>query len=184
MGHGWEGEKVRLVAMERQRHLDNAVAWLNDPVVTRWTVVGDMPVSKIAEHEFFDRMARSDGTDVGFAIETLDGDEHIGFTAIHRIDWRHGTGHCGTIIGRPDLWGQGYGTDALNTRTRYTFEVLGLRLVFSDALEGNQASLRMLAKAGWREYGRIPARYWKRGEFCTAVLYHADRGWWAPPGGP
>lgn len=182
MGHGWEGERIRLVPMERQRHLDNAVAWLNDPEVTRWTIVGDTPVTKVAEHEFFDRMARAGDGEVGFAIETLDGGEHIGFTGIHDIDWRHGTGRCGTIIGRPDLWGRGYGTDAVVTRTRYGFEVLGLRLQLSDVLEGNAASLRMVAKAGWREHGRIPGRYYKRGEHRTLVLFHADRGWWSPPG--
>ena len=54
MVKGWEGEKIRLVPMERQRHLDNAVTWINDPEVTRWTIVGDMPVTKVAEHEFFE----------------------------------------------------------------------------------------------------------------------------------
>ena len=137
----------------------------------------------VAEHEFFDRMARPDGTEIGFAVETLDGGEHIGFTSIHGIDYRHGTGTCGTLLGRTDLWGRGYGTDVVITRTRYVFDVLGLRLVMSDALAENEASQRMLGKAGWREYGRLPGRYWKHGKHRTAVLYHADRRWWSPPGG-
>ena len=40
-------QRFRLVPMERQRHLDNAVEWMNDPDVTRWTVAGDSDIDVI-----------------------------------------------------------------------------------------------------------------------------------------
>jgi RimJ/RimL family protein N-acetyltransferase len=181
MPYGWEGTKVRLVPLDKKAHFDNAVAWINDPEVTAWTLVGDMPVGRLAEEEFFDRVARSQPIgapeEVVFAVETLAG-EHIGFTGIHRIDWRSGAGLTGTIIGRKELWGQGYGLDVARTRTAYAFDVLGLRLLLSEAMEGNDASARMLARAGYRETGRIPRRYFKRGEYRDAILFALDREWW------
>ena len=56
MAFGWEGELVRLVPLDSGRHLENAVRWLADPDVTRWTVVGDLPVTTAA-YRTFDELA-------------------------------------------------------------------------------------------------------------------------------
>jgi len=177
MSYGWEGTKVRLVPLDKEKHLDNALLWLNDPEITQWTVIGDWPLTRLAEEEFFDRMMRSDQTDVAFAIELLKG-EPIGFSGIHQIDWRHSVGRTGTIIGRKEFWGQGYGSDAVQVRTRYAFEVLGLRLLLSEVMADNVASLHMLQKAGYQEVGRIPRRYWKRGDHRDVMLLMVDRESW------
>ena len=176
MGYGWEGEKVRLVPLDREKHFANALLWMNDPVVTERTLMGDWPLGRLAEEEFFNERLRSKGTDteIAFALETLDG-EHIGFAGIHRIDWRHGVGQTGTLIGRRDLWGRGYGFDAVRTRLRYAFDVLGLRILLSEVFADNTASLKMLHKAGYKEAGRIPRRYWKRGAYRDVVLLVAER---------
>lgn len=178
MGHGWEGEKVRLVPLERAKHLDNAVAWFNDPEVTAWTLIGDFPIGRLAELDFFDRMERADpwtgGTDVTLAVETLDG-QHVGFSGIHRIDWRNGCGLTGTVIGRADLWRRGLATDATRVRTGYAFDVLGLRLLTSEVLDGNTASVRMLLRAGYTQVGRVPHRYFKRGAYRDALLFALER---------
>ena len=46
MGYGWEGEKIRLVPLDRDKHLENAVRWFNDPEVTRWLETGDWPLTR------------------------------------------------------------------------------------------------------------------------------------------
>ena len=179
MAYGWGGERVRLVPLDRDRHLANAIAWMNDPEVTAWMLVGDAPITRLAEEEFFDRRMRGDSADVTFAVETLAG-EHIGFTALDRVDHRHGVATTGSIIGRRDLWRQGLGTDLVLTRTRYAFEVLGLRLLLSEALADNVASIKMLGRCGYLEVGRIPRRYFKRGAWRDAVLFALERPSAAP----
>jgi RimJ/RimL family protein N-acetyltransferase len=177
MPYGWEGHKIRLVPLDKSKHLDNVLLWFNDPDITQWTFVGDWPLGRLAEEEVFDQMTRSNQTDVVFAIETLDG-EHIGVTGIHQIDLFHGTGKTGTIIGRKECWGQGYGSDAVQVRTRYAFDVLGLRLLLSEVMVGNTGSLKVLLKTGYREIGRIPQRYWKRGDYRDVILLMIDRDSW------
>jgi RimJ/RimL family protein N-acetyltransferase len=174
MAYGWEGEKVRLVPLDKEKHLANALAWLNDPGVTEWTLVGDTPITRLAEEEFFDRALRGDVAEVTFAVETLAG-EHVGFTGFHTIDRAHGVGSTGAIIGRKELWNQGLGTDIVAVRTRYAFEVLGLRLLLSEVMDGNTASERMLIRNGYRGVGRIPRRYFKRGCFRDAILFALER---------
>jgi ribosomal-protein-alanine N-acetyltransferase len=179
MAYGWEGEKVRLVPLDKARHLDNAIAWLNDSEVTAWTLVGDWPLGRLAEEDFFDRTTRQNplalAEELTFAIETRDGFEHIGFSGLHRIDWRNGVAVTGTMIGRRDLWAQGYGSDAARVRTRYAFEVLGLRLLLSDVMADNAGSIAMLRTVGYREVGRIPRRLWKRGAFRDVVMLALER---------
>ena len=177
MGFGWEGTKTRLVPLDKARHLENYVRWLNDPEVTRCLLIGDLPLTRIAEEEFFDKAGKPSESDVIFAVETLDG-EHVGGCGIHHIKLRHGEGTTGTIIGRRDLWGQGYATDAVRTRTRYAFEVLGLRNLLSEVFADNPASLRVLLKAGYREYGRIPQRTWKHGCYHDVIMLLLERERW------
>ncbi len=177
MAHGWEGEKVRLVPIDTDRMLDNYVRWLNDPEVTQFLLIGDHPLTRLAEREWLEKSERGTDADVVFAIETLDG-RHIGTSGIHEIDYRHGTASTGSFIGEMALWGQGYGTDAARVRARYCFEVLGLRMLKSSTLEGNERSLRMQKAAGGEVIGTWPKRYWKRGQWRDEILLCFTRERW------
>jgi len=177
MAYGWEGEKVRLVPIDKGRHAENFVLWMNDPDVTAWTLSGDVPLTRLAEEEYLNKMCGLPGPhpdDITFAVETLGG-EHIGSAGLNRIQWRHGVATTGTIIGPQAFRGQGYGTDAARVRTRYAFEVLGLRMLLSEVFAENTASLKMLERAGYREVGRIPRRFWKRGAFRDVIVLAVER---------
>ncbi len=81
------------------------MAWLNDPEVTEWTLIGDFPIARLAEAEYFQRTERAElfggGSEVILAVETLEG-EHVGFAGLHRIDWRQGYAVTGLLIGRKE----------------------------------------------------------------------------------
>lgn len=163
MESGWKSERVRLVPLE-DRHFENCLAWINDPVVTAGLKLGDFPMARLAEREWFDSICRGSQTNVMFAIETLDG-EHIGNSGIHGINLRNGFATTGTLIGNVDFHGMGYGTEAAKLRAWYCFHVLGLRILLSSYLEGNEASRKMQEKAGYVARGVVPKQYWKRGMF-------------------
>ena len=177
MAMGWAGELARLVPLDKSRHLENAVGWLNDEETTRWLLI-DAPVSRVYEEEFFDRVARgSDGQDAVFAIETLDG-QHIGFAGAHHIAWPHGHAETGMFIGPADVRGKGFGTDAMRVRTRWAFEVYGLRLLYSRPFAENAASIRALERVGYRRVGTWPKFFWKRGAFRDVALMALDQESW------
>lgn len=186
MPFGWQGKKTRLVPLDKGKHHENSVAWFNDPELTAW-LIGDLPWSRLMDEDYFDRMMRETEGVVSLAIETLDG-EHIGFASVERVDWKNGVASTGTIIGRRDLWGQGYGFDASLTRARYAFDALGLRMLLMELMADNEASLRMHQKVGGRQVGRIPDRYWKRGAFRDLVILALPReafyAKWGPPSAP
>ena len=177
MGYGWQGELVRLVPIDKEKHLDNAQRWMNDSEITGNLLVGDLPITKLAESEWFDRNSKLSDDGVTFAVELLNG-EHIGFSGIHQINWRDRSAITGTVIGVSSHWGKGLGSDAARVRTRYCFEVLGLRYLMSAVLEGNERSLGMLKKAGYQECGRYPKRIWKRGRYVDEILLYMTREMW------
>jgi [ribosomal protein S5]-alanine N-acetyltransferase len=177
--YGWAGEKVRLVPLDKDRHYENAVRWLNNPLITAWTLMGDYPLTRLQETDYFEKASRPSETDVSLAVELLgEPNDHIGFAGIHKIEQRNGVGTIGLIIGRPQLWNRGLGTDAIRVMLRYCFEVLGLRIMLAEAMGENVPSQRAIVKAGMREWGRIPQRIWKRGAYRDSVNFYASRDEW------
>lgn len=177
---GWTGDLTRLVPLDKARHLENILAWVNDPDITHNIFSGDFPMSREAEQKWFDAMAEfsNQPTDIVLAIETLAG-EHIGMAGLHKIEWKSGVAMTGTTIGRREYWGKGFASDAVRTRTRYAFEVLNLRLLLSEVYPENVGSLRVLTKNGYKECGRIPRRTWKRGSYRDVIMLYCDRDEWA-----
>ena len=112
-----QGTKVRLRAF-REDDLKNSVAWLNNPIVTRF-LLNMRPWSLVEEKEWLDRVMRNeDPRSVTFVVETNDG-EFVGTTGLNRIDRRNRSAEAGIVIARPEEWGRGLGTDAMKSLLRH-----------------------------------------------------------------
>jgi RimJ/RimL family protein N-acetyltransferase len=181
MAYGWEGKRVRLVPLELERHFVNALKWINDPQVTQWLLIGDFPMTSLAERSWFEARMKGSPDEALFAIETCEG-KHVGFSGLHGINWRDGTAISGTLIGEIEEWGRGYGADSVRVRSRHAFEVLGLRMLFSEVLDGNERSMRMLRRCGYIECGRQPRKTWKRGAYRDVTQLYLERDQWSPTG--
>lgn len=178
MAYGWEGEKVRLVPLDIDKHFENYLVWLNDPQITENLLIGDLPITRLAQKDWFDSHCKDmSGKEVIFAIETLGG-KHLGSSGIHGINNRHGHASTGTFIGDPHEWGKGYGLDATHVRSRYCFEILNLRLLQSAYFEGNDRSARMQEAAGYEVIGRWPKSYYKNGHYRDEILTCLTRERW------
>ena len=146
---GLRGERVRLVPSEAEQHLENALRWFNDPEVTALLDIY-WGVTRREEVAFFERMDAGRDHDLHWAILN-ENDRHIGFIALHQIDWRMRSATGGMLIGERSFWGQGYATDAVRTRTRFAFDQLGLHRIEGHTL--NPAMRRVYEKCGYRHEG-------------------------------
>jgi len=165
---GLRGEKIRLVPVDRSVHFDNALRWMNDPDVTRF-LLHSAGVTPGMEEEWFQKAQKRD-TDYAWAIHD-DRNRHIGFTGLHRIEWRDRRAVSGIIIGDKEAWGRGYATDAMRVRTKFGFEVLNLHRIESEALIENIASQRALEKAGYKREGVFRKRVWIEGQWHDTIRY-------------
>ncbi len=176
---GIRGERVALVPIDAEVHLGNCLRWYNDPAVVRW-LTRDLPITRVAEEEWFARMARSE-SDIVWAIHDEEG-RHIGMTGLHGIDTRHGNAVTGIVIGEKDHWGRGYASEVMAVRTRWAFEELGLRRLQSECFEGNLASVRCLEKAGYRRIGEARKCIWRGGRWHNLILWDLlAEDWGAAP---
>ena len=169
-----QGKLVRL----RPPKPEDAVVmmtWFDDLEVTRFLKLQNPP-SLDAEKEFLDRMAR-DPDSVFWAVEHVGA--LVGGTSIVQIDWKHGFGTTGTVIGDKSAWGKGLGRELMQLRAAYAFTQLPLRKLKSAYLAGNEASARAQRSAGYKEVGRWTRDRFIDGEWKDEVLTELLREDWA-----
>lgn len=87
---------------------------------------------------------------------------------------KHDFGVLGYWIGRP-YWNQGYGTEALQAVLVYGFRELGLEKIEAEHFGGNDASGRVMQKAGLVREGFRPHHFKKDGAYIDCVLYGITR---------
>jgi len=150
------------------------LTWFEDMEVTRFMALHHPPSLEM-EREFIDRMARS--SDDVFWVLDLES-RPVGASAIHAINWKNGYGTTGTTIGDKKLWGRGIGGESMQLRTRYAFTQLPLRKLKSGYYEGNEASAKAQAAAGYREVGRWHQEHFIDGRWVDHVLTEVLRADW------
>jgi RimJ/RimL family protein N-acetyltransferase len=160
--------KVRLRAF-REDDLKNSLAWLNNPAVTRY-LLNMRPWSLVEEKAWIERTMRNeDPSAVTLVVETTDG-EYVGSTGLMQIDRRNRSAEAGIVIGRPEEWGRGLGTDAMKGLLRHAFEELNLHRVSLRVYSFNERAMRSYAKLGFVEEGRLRQAMYRHGAWHDVVL--------------
>lgn len=152
------GEKC-VLRPPRKEELSTYQSWFTDPDVLRF-MPGIGSFSDSQEEEWFKRTA-DDPTVVAWAIE-VDG-RVVGTCGIHGLDFRHGHGESGLVIGDKSMWRRGIASEAMALRTRFAFRELNLHKIRSRAFMGNEGSKRALQKAGYRQSGVQREEYYRGG---------------------
>jgi RimJ/RimL family protein N-acetyltransferase len=168
-----QGKLVRL----RPPKVEDAlpmVGWFDDLETTRFNGRRN-PLSFEMENEWLEKTAK-DPDSVVWVLE-VDG-RPVGTTSIREIDWKNGFGTTGTMISDRSLWGKGIGRETMQLRARYAFTQLPLRKLKSSYFDGNTASGRAQAAAGYREVGRFRADRFVDGKWVDEVMTEVLREDW------
>ena len=139
------------------------------------------PFSLEKEHEWFENTSRDPNSYFWAATrgsaKGLEG-ELIGNCGLGGIDWRHRHGSFGFMIGEPDQWGQGLGTEMVQLVLAYAFRELGLEKVCSAVIAPNEASLKAHLRAGFGECGVWRRHLWFRGTWHDECRLEVLREEW------
>jgi RimJ/RimL family protein N-acetyltransferase len=76
----------------------------------------------------------------------------------------------GIAIHRKDLWGKGYGTDAVKTLCTIGFDVLNLHRIELEYFEGNTRGANTYPKLGFKEIGRRREGRFLNGRYIDVIL--------------
>jgi RimJ/RimL family protein N-acetyltransferase len=168
-----QGKLVRLRPPKAEDALP-MLSWFEDLEATQFLGRRN-PLSVDMENEWLERIAR-DPDSVIWVVE-VEG-RPVGTSVIRAIDWKNGFGTTGTLIGDRSLWGKGIGRETMQLRARYAFTQLPLRKLKSSYFDGNTASGRAQAAAGYREVGRYRADRYVDGQWVDEVMTEVMREDW------
>jgi RimJ/RimL family protein N-acetyltransferase len=166
----------KLLRLRPPRHEDAELmaSWFEDLEATHFLQLRNPPSLEM-EKEWLERVAK-DPDSVIWVIE-VEG-KAVGTTVIREIDWKHGFGSTGTLIGDRKQWKKGIGRESMQLRARYAFTQLPLRKLKSSYFDGNVASGRAQAAAGYREVGRHRADRWVDGRWVDLIITEVMREDW------
>ncbi|MGH2448310.1 MAG: GNAT family N-acetyltransferase [Chloroflexota bacterium] len=131
--------------------------WLNDPAVTVfWGVPGNtVSLPEVARREE-EQAGRSNSRK--YIIQTKNATP-IGQIDYYDLDWQARSAWTSIMIGDPEYWGGGFGTDAMRTLVGYLFHQLDLHRVSLTVHASNTRAQRSYEKSGFVKEGTL--RQWQ-----------------------
>lgn len=105
---------------------------------------------------------------ISYIIE-VDG-KPIGTCGLYLIQWRARRAQFNILIGEPESWGKGYGTEALRLLLDHAFNVLNLNSVNLGVNAENKGAIRSYEKAGFSRDGVRPEFIYRNGRYYDLVV--------------
>ena len=161
------------------RFMDKDYEWSNNES-RFWGSMGDRPLPSKSQIEARHReWAESDPTDLdmGFGIQTKDG-QPIGFIGLKWVVPHSRLAMLGAVIGEPDYWNGGYGTDALLLIADYAFDWLDLRRLWLETMALNARVIRQMEKVGFTLEARRREATFVDGQWVDTLFYGLLRDEW------
>ncbi len=146
----FEGEQIRLAAIEVEKDAEVESRWTNDPEYLR--IVQMEPARPLSPNQIKKRYedAEKEKNWYALAIRTRADDRMIGLVRLSWIEWTNGTGYLTIGIGDATDRGRGYGADALQLILRYAFAELNLYRLSVLVPECNSRALQFFERVGFR----------------------------------
>ncbi len=177
----FEGEHVRLAAIEPDLDAPTIAGWYADPGFAHHVSRG--PGRPLAVPQIRAQMVREETESrekrrrFDFAIRSREDDRLIGLVGLRDILWNHGETQVWLAIGSGADRGRGYGSEALRLILRYAYVELNLYRVWLDLGLDNADALRFFERHGFViEVRRREAleRAGQRFDVCRLSLLHDE----------
>jgi ribosomal-protein-alanine N-acetyltransferase len=139
------GEGVRLRAFTFADITPEYVAWLNDPLVVRYSNQRFITHTEVSCRRYFEGFG---GTPNLFLSIRMKADDMPVGTMTAYVAPHHGTVDIGVMIGCRAVWGKGVGQDAWDTLLKWLLTQSSIRKVTAGAMRGNVAMTRIMERAG------------------------------------
>jgi RimJ/RimL family protein N-acetyltransferase len=151
-----KGRRIRLSAADPEELTKAYSTWNRDSEFNR--LLDARPLrwfsAKASKEALEKEFAREADALFLFTIRDLEDDRLLGDVGLEVTEWNAGDAYVGIGIGDRELWGRGYGTEAMNLALGFAFTELNLRRVTLTVFEYNPRAVRSYEKAGFRHEGR------------------------------
>jgi len=157
---------------------DKIDKWMNDPELLYYDDDQPEPIQRKSKEDIERIMNRlieahpkANKDIIHFAIHEADDEELIGYCMIAFIDNYHRKCKLGLVIGEHELWGKGYGKDALKQLIDYCFDNLNMNRIQAEVYSHNTRSIKLFTKLGFILDGVLKESVLKNGEYIDEHIY-------------
>lgn len=178
---------THIVLRDERRGTDDEdlFRWLN---LEEWNYYDepDKPFKGISREEFEKRLeerrrrpGKPSPDSHNWQIDTVEG-QHIGWVNYYHLDEQAKRACVGICLPEEEMWGKGYGTEAVRLLVEHLLGEMELGEVRTATWTGNKRMMRCAEKSGFKEIGRMPhrAEYSVRGEPLERIEFSISRGEW------
>ena len=148
---------------------------LSNPLIAETTLHIPYPYSKSDARTWINKSRESllNNTAVSFAIILRTTQMIIGAIGLHP-NAEHNRAEAGYWIAVP-YWNRGVATEALKAIIDFGFHELKFEKIYATHLIGNDASGRVMSKAGMVKEGRLKNHYKKDDRYVSVIQYRITR---------
>lgn len=168
--HFIEGERIYLREVRLSDVNENYYKWLNDDEITRYMEIRFFPQSIELIKEYVSSLSGSYES-VFLAIIEKEREKHIGNIKIGPINWIHRFADVSLFIGDKEVWGKGYGTEAIRLSIEYAFNILNLHRLQAGICDMNTASIKVFEKAGFKKEATFRGKRFYKGRYIDEKIY-------------
>jgi [ribosomal protein S5]-alanine N-acetyltransferase len=140
-----EGSKVHLRRFRETDVTDTYLAWLNDPLVVRFSNQRFRTHDRASSVRYLESFSNTGN--LFLCVTRKDDGRAIG-TMTAYISKPHGTADIGIMIGETSIWGQGFGQDAWDTLIAWLLDKGGIRKVTAGTLASNHSMIKLMQRSG------------------------------------
>lgn len=98
-------------------------------------------------------------------------DKPLGMIDLFDFDFKNGRAGVGILVKEPNNRKLGYGREALQLLTDYSFTHLGLHQLYCNISEGNEASIKLFTSQGFKKIGLKKDWNYVEGSFKNEYLF-------------
>ncbi|MBP9822130.1 MAG: GNAT family N-acetyltransferase [Candidatus Pacebacteria bacterium] len=144
--------------------------WDTDPEVQRFMPEPiNEPVSDEKQFDYLRECEEEQGG-VYWTIVWRENSKPIGHIAITEINYHHGIGEIGIVVGEKEYWGKGVASEAIKGVIEFALSI-GLKRLSAEFEEGNVALEKSLTKNGFRKEAVLKSSRVKNGKRIDTVRY-------------
>ncbi len=161
-------QKVYLTELDRH-NAETIRAWINDPEVHRFLLVGHVPITREQEERYYDLQSEAKDS-YSFEIHLAADGRYVGNIGLTGVDLVHRHGEIGLVIGDKTVWGKGFGADAVVACLIFAYDTLGLHRVSIRAHAEHSKAISLYKRLGFVETGREREHVFQEGHFQDEII--------------
>jgi len=151
--------------------------WFNTPQALEGLVEYRDSFDEQDAREWVERALRPGGRDRKWAITVADRPSPVGFTALYGLGGQAAP-ELGILIGEPDAWGRGVGTEAQRLTIERAFGEFGAHRVVELILADNGRARHVVERLGFELEGMMRGHVRRDGRLLDVAVYGLGREAW------